>query len=259
MAAMLKLVLSICVLALFVNCTCKPDPAPPIVPTASAPASSTPPPPGSAPTSFANDDACANGTCARVTNLTPKATVVYIAFGADSTVLPSSPGWSFCTASANLNCSFPLGPDDTRILPLAGKYLNATFAFGAAPGCGTTKAEVNLNNPSWYDVVDVSLVDGYSVPIAIDYVDASGKKRFGPPNGPSGNETLLGVYPLGCDICVARQKPPCGIQPGTSGCKAGKQFAPSPACQYQGVTKGGGGYATVILMAGIPAAPSKPF
>lgn len=169
-----------------------------------------------------------------VTNETATAEVIYFAFGADSAVLPSA--WSFCTATARLNCQFTIGAHASQVLPTPG-YLNTTFAFGAQVSCGTTKAELNVNNPNWYDVADISLVDGYSNKIQIKVNDT----LLGPPVGKEGNEKVLGVYPLGCDICTARQHPPCGMTPGKSGCKLGPdQYHPDVPCQFQGSRRGGG-------------------
>lgn len=180
-----------------------------------------------------------------VKNATDKATVVYFAFGADSVVLPST--WSFCTATSSLNCSLHLKAGESRVLPTSGNYLNVTVSFDVPVGCGTTKAELNLNNPNWYDTVDVSLVDGYSNDILVDY----NGQRF-VVLGKDGNEKALGVFPYGCDICVARQSPPCGIAPGGKGCKAGTQYKPDVPCQYQG-TKGGA-TVSVVLVKPEPAA-----
>lgn len=177
-----------------------------------------------------------------VGNDTDGDTVVYIAFGANSIVLPAS--WSFCTATSNLTCNFALGAHQSKDLPLGGQFLNATMSFGAAVGCGSTKAEMTLNNPAWYDVADVSLVDGYSNRVAIDV----GGTKLGPPLGRDGNEKVFGLFPYGCDICVARQSPPCGIPAGGSGCKAGTQYAPDVPCQYQGAVMGGGSAVKVSLV-----------
>jgi hypothetical protein len=174
-------------------------------------------------------------------------TTVYVAFSADSKVTASD--WSFCTGSG-LTCSFPLAKNGTQPLSNpSGKYLNATFAFGSPVGCGATKAEVNVNNPAWYDILDVSLVDGYSNNIQIT-ATPTGKSaiQLGPPKGKTGNEKVYGVFPFGCDICVARQNPPCGISKGTDGCHAGTQYDPKPPCQYQGPTKGGGNLAIEIAL-----------
>ena len=111
-----------------------------------------------------------------------------------------------------------------------------------------------MNNPNWFNIADVSLVDGFSNLVAIDVKDSGGDRTLGPPFGPKGNEKVYGLFPLGCDICTARQNPPCGIKPGGDGCKAGTQYNPNPPCQWQGSVKGGGGAVTVRLLAGIPAA-----
>lgn len=199
-------------------------------------------------------------------NDTDSPTTVYVSFGSDSKVNAAS--WGLCgvpaDAGALLNCSFPLSAKTSLPMPLRGQYLNATIAFGAPVGCGSTKAELNLNNPSWYDVVDVSLVDGYSNRIRLDVappaLDGGVSSDAGVsiiPNGATGNESVPYVFPLACDICSGRQNPPCG-QPvdaaayagasdGGVGCHAGTQYAPVPPCQYQGLVKGGGSVVRVAL------------
>jgi len=181
-----------------------------------------------------------------VVNDTAVAATVYLAFGADSVVLPAA--FPFCQPPAALSCAFSLAAKSEQALPLAGQYLNVTMAFNAPVNCGSTKAEVNVNNPAWFDVLDVSLVDGFSngVEIQTGTVMLAAFTR-------DGNEKAFGVYPLGCDICVARQHPPCGQTPGRDGCKAGSQYAPAVPCQWQGTTKGGGTPVRVVLVAGVPA------
>jgi len=187
------------------------------------------------------------GTSVTVENATAKDTVVFLAFGSDSVVLPSS--WTFCPPSSTLTCSFPLKAKTKQALPTGGSYLNVTISFDSPVTCGTTKAEVNANNPSWYDVTDISLVDGFSNFIV---VDANGTKLF--TRGKSNNEKSFGVYPLGCDACTSRLKPPCGFPAGTTtGCKTGTQYKPDVPCQYQGPTKGGGGSIVVALVQPEPA------
>ena len=171
-------------------------------------------------------------------------TVVFVAFGADSAIT----SWPVCPPTSRLNCQFPLPRHSSVRLPLAGKYLNATLAVGAPPGCGTTKAELNLNNPKWFDTVDLSLVDGFNDPMGATVVDKGASKTLGPVLRATGNEKAFGVFPYGCDICTARQSPPCGISPGGPGCKAGTQYKPDVPCQYQGVTKGGGAVVTITVL-----------
>lgn len=191
--------------------------------------------------------ACADATLKSslsVVNSTRQNTVVYVSFGADSVVLP--PAWPVCKENGKLNCSFPLKAGATQSLPTIG-HLNATLAFGATVSCGSTKAELNINNPAWYDIMDISLVDGFSNKIKIMTRDAAGMHTFA-VNSKTGNEKAVGVFPFGCDICTARQNPPCGIGKGTDGCKAGTQYKPDVICQYQGPTKGGGSVVVVTLV-----------
>jgi len=187
------------------------------------------------------------GSTLAIANASSKPTQVFVAFGADSVVLPSS--WAICaSASQPLNCSFALAADTTQTLALAGKYLNATISFDAPVGCGSTKAELNVNNPKWFDVADISLVDGFNRDLRV----LLGAQQLGPTHGKDDNATAIGVFPLGCDICVARQSPPCGIAPsptpGSAGCKHGTQYAPDVPCQLQGAVKGGGSAVVVTLL-----------
>jgi len=176
----------------------------------------------------------------QVKNSTEVPTVVYVSFGADSAI--TADDWKLCEGSG-LTCSFKLGPSGESQYDL-DKYLNATIAFGGPVACGNTKAELNINNPKWYDVLDVSLVDGYSNKIKITANDTV----LGPPAGKDGNEKILGVFPYGCDICTGRQNPPCGIAPGGTGCKAGTQYDPKPPCQWKGSVMGGGTNVVVELV-----------
>ena len=194
-----------------------------------------------------NNGSPTDATSLSVTNNQTAGTTVYVAFGSDSKLGPAD--WSFCKGSG-LVCNFPLGATTTQAMPNPkGKYINATFAFGAAVGCGVTKAEVNINNPTWYDTLDVSMVDGYSNKIKIVATPTEGKAvTLGPPVGKTGNENVYGLFPYGCDVCTARQSPPCGISKGKTGCKAGSQYNPVPPCQFQGPKKGGGGQAIEIAL-----------
>ena len=185
----------------------------------------------------------------RTTNATSDNVAVVVAFGSGSVVGPST--WSFCTKLTPETCDFPLAANSTQDMPLGGRYLNATLSFDRTATCGATKAEVNVNNPSWYDIADVSLVDGYSNKIEITAIEPgadAGSVQLGPPVGRSGNERVFGVFPLGCDICVERQHPPCGMTPGKSGCKSGSQYKPDVPCQYQGSVLGGGTTFTISLV-----------
>lgn len=189
---------------------------------------------GCVPSPVPSTDGSAQLGSVGVENATKKNVTVYVAFGADSVVTPSS--WAVCGADGGLNCSFSLPAQTTMLLATGGQYLNATFSFNAPVACGVTKTELNLNNPKWYDTVDISLVDGFSNAVSLRYNEVT----LGPVTSATGNEKALGVYPAGCDLCVARSaQTPCGMTPGTDGCKSGSQYDPSVPCQYQGLDTGG--------------------
>lgn len=178
-----------------------------------------------------------------IQNKTDKDSVAHFAFGADSTVR----GWSFCKTESS-GCAAPILKHSSTELPLSGNYLNVTVSFDAPVGCGVTKAEINTNNPKWYSIADVSLVDGYSNRVQIsfqtnsisDAAPPADAAILGPPNGHHDNENVLGLFPYGCDICAGRSQPPCDIPLNNGkGCKAGTQYNPKPVCQFQGSVMGG--------------------
>lgn len=191
------------------------------------------PPPGAADASV---DA-SSGSIASVANLTATPTTVYVSFGANSKIGPAD--WPFCGDAGG--CSFPLAVGGAQPLPSFGRALNVTLSFDQAPGCGVTLAELNLNIPGWsQDTANISLVNGQSNDVQIFVSGPSGDASLGPTVDGS-NAGIFGVYPAGCDICVARQSPPCGIGPcGSSpndggqgcGCQAGSQYDPAVPCQY---------------------------
>lgn len=223
---------------LFVTLVACPSPCPP---------SPSPSPPEAAPVVTEGAPASSSGTSIAIKNPSPDAVTVAVAFGSDSQVT----GWSFCQQTTPLNCSFKLDGKSTRELPVDGGYLNATFAFNTSVGCGSTKAEINVNNPQWYNTVDISLVDGFSTPLTIAYKDPSGSRTFS-VSGKGANERAPAVFPLGCDTCVARTKPACGMSPGKDGCKGGSQFKPDVPCQFQGSTMSGHA-TTIAIILGAPA------
>jgi hypothetical protein len=181
-----------------------------------------------------------------VRNLTKSPTTVHVSFGAASVVLPGD--WKFCKKTADLNCHFVLNAESIQPLSTGGKHLNATFSFDAPVGCGVTKAEIDVDNPAWYNTMDVSLVDGYSNNVSIESEAEDGSIVIsGPPNGKTDNERTFGLFPYGCDICVERQKPSCGISKGKEGCKSGTQYNPDVPCQYQGPIMGGGQKIRIIF------------
>jgi hypothetical protein len=75
----------------------------------------------------------------------------------------------FCKVTGQLNCEFTLAANSSRDIPNPQvKYLNMALAFNAQVTCGSTKAEVLVNNPNWFDILDVSVVDGFNEKIQIN-------------------------------------------------------------------------------------------
>jgi len=203
---------------------------------------------------------------ARVENRTYSTVLVFASFGSDSVVGPQN--WPFCTALDAGGCSLSLGPDAGRDLPTDGEYLNVTLSFNQPPGCQVSLGELNIGNPDWAeDTANISLVNGWNADLEIDIGDGwsdVGMTRLGPTQGPLHNAGAFGVYPNGCDICVAKQSPPCGIQPcgspdgspASCGCKVGSQYDPKVPCQWSFAH---GLVATVALVGygGVPAMKKK--
>src|SRR4030095_9320272 len=122
----------------------------------------------------------------RITNRQETQAQVYINFAADSVLKPTDV--PFCKVTGSLNCEFTLAANSSRDIPNPqAKYLNMALAFNAPVTCGSTKAEVLVNNPNWFDVLDVSVVDGFNEKIQINLTPTSGSTtQLGPPVGKLG-------------------------------------------------------------------------
>jgi hypothetical protein len=140
----------------------------------------------------------------------------------------------FCKVTGPLNCEFTLGANSSLDIPNPqAKYLNMALAFNAQVACGSTKAEVLVNNPNWFDVLDVSVVDGFNEKIQINLTPTGGSMtQLGPPVGKLGNQKVFGVFPYGCTICAGIKNAPCG-DAGGGECKSGSESKPDVLCQYQ--------------------------
>jgi len=164
------------------------------------------------------------------------AAAVFINFGADSAINVTNLG-SFCDSQSTppLNCHLTLAANSSEELPNPDfKYVNLALAFNNAVTCGATKAEAIANNPNWYDIMDVSVVDGFNNKIEIDATEKGSTTPviLGPPAGMTGNQLLFGVFPFACTQCAAILNAPCGSN-GPGECHAGTESNPSPPCQYQ--------------------------
>ena len=122
---------------------------------------------------------------------------------------------SFCDAEGKtpLNCRFKIDGHGSREIPNPQhKKLVMSLAFNAPVACGSTKAEITVNNPAFCDNADVSVVDGFNERIQID-VDGRPMGqvvKLGPPLGKLGNQQVFGVFPFACTICAGIVNPPCG-------------------------------------------------
>jgi len=168
----------------------------------------------------------------RLTNQQNVPAEVYINFAPDSVLKPTD--LPFCTVTGPLNCHFTLAAHASQDVPNPGhKYLNMSLAFNAPVSCGSTKAEVAANNPNWYDVLDVSVVDGFNEKIQMNVTPTGGNvTQLGPPVGKLGNQKIFGVFPYGCTICAGIKNAPCG-DAGAGECKTGSESKPDVLCQYQ--------------------------
>jgi len=160
---------------------------------------------------------------------------VFINFASNSVINVTNLG-GFCDSQSigSLNCHHTLAANKSEDLPNPDfKYVNLALAFNHVVDCGATKAEVIANNPDWYDIMDVSVVDGFNNKIEIDATE-HGKMpvKLGPPAGMTGNQQLFGVFPFACTQCAAILNAPCGSN-GAGECHAGIESNPNPPCQYQ--------------------------
>ena len=157
----------------------------------------------------------------RITNKQSAPARVYINFAADSVLKPTD--LPFCEATGPLSCQFTLAANSSRdISNPQAKYLNMAFSFNAAVTCGSTKAEVLVNNPKWFDILDVSVVDGFNEKIQMNLTPAGGKVT----------QKVFGVFPYGCTICAGIKDAPCG-DAGKGECKLGTESKPDVLCQCQ--------------------------
>jgi len=168
----------------------------------------------------------------RITNQQGAAAEVYVNFAADSVLKPTD--LPFCRVTGQRSCQFTLAARSSQDFPNPqAKYLNMALAFNAPVTCGSTKAEVLVNNPKWFDILDVSVVDGFNEKVQINLTPTNGTPtQLGPPVGKLGNQKIFGVFPYACTICADIKNAPCG-DAGKGECKLGTESKPDVPCQYQ--------------------------
>jgi hypothetical protein len=184
---------------------------------------------------------------------------VYINFGADSAF--NSNDLSFCDPQTKtpLNCQFTMPALSPQAIPNpAFKYINMTVSFNQPVACGSTKAEMVVNNPNFCDVFDVSVVDGFNekIQLELDSRPVGQVVTLGPPVGQLGNQNVFGVFPFGCTICAGILNPPCG-DAGPRECHAGTESNPQPVCQFQ-VNQPNGDVQIILLPPSFSMPPPPP-
>lgn len=135
------------------------------------------------------------------------------------------PGW---TTSSDCNLlSHEITPSDTLVVnfdkPSQGA-VTVTVTLDTTTGCDVSQAELTLHdyyafNQTWHDGYDISLVNGFNYPVAINapYNTTADPYTPGQPirclpliqaTTQLGNSTNTGVFGLGNDQCCASCKPP---------------------------------------------------
>lgn len=185
----------------------------------------------------------ANGKTITVTNNTSQASLtIYMGFVGNTLAC-------YTKASFQSVCTFNTdNPWVCQMTVANGSSVNVNFnqscqvsvAFTAVNlpwgSCPTSLAEFTLNGAQG-DTLDVSLVNGLNYKININAVtpDGSSNPVINMNGAQAPYNTILGVYPPGCDICSGSQNPPTwpgcpGKQP-CNNCQSGTQYKPIPGCQ----------------------------
>jgi hypothetical protein len=141
-------------------------------------------------------------------------------------------------------CNFTLqgasaAPDNQKefVFKKADCHANISYAIGGDlpwTGCTTTQAEFTIYAESdGRDTIDISLVNGFSVPVGI--VSSEGT-TYGPVTSNQGYLDTEAVYPFGCSTCTGRV---------LSDCNQGGPCSSAANCQ---VTRDAGAAYTVNIL-----------
>jgi len=151
-------------------------------------------------------------------------TTVFVVFGADScikvedfTFTCTGEGNTTCMMTSNLNCKFTIDKGSKCTIPLENcGQSNFSFGIGGAPGCteppspfiAPTVFELNVYENNQMDTADISVVNGFTVPISAMMNDGT---ILGPVTSVGGtdNANNFGVFPVGCTTCDTRVGCPC--------------------------------------------------
>lgn len=166
-------------------------------------------------------------------------------------------------------CQFTLGASQSKTFPnIANTCISGNVTFGAYPSCpnpsfptGYTTAEFTLNPSAGAEDVDMSLVNGYNLPLTITMSGGGGWSVSNTNPAQAITEIVAkpvgqnignpGVYPENCTDCIRLVGSP--VCPG---------FSSNPTCQAtricdaQRAFSSNGGTVTITLQPSAPA-PAK--
>jgi len=181
------------------------------------------------------------GSTVSIKNRTTKAVRVYLGFNKESCYQTTD--FPFCTRDAGNSsvCSFDLASNASREVSISKDRCKASFVVTANKipwtGCAVTQAEFTIRdwwdfNKRYMDTYDISLINGFNVPMSI--IPVSGTS-VGPVQAATGNQKRAGVFPLACTTCTKRDNPPAACNVDVNDLRechaAGAQGTPQPLCQ----------------------------
>ena len=150
---------------------------------------------------------------------------------ADGTSIGVIKAWTECVWDDGIKgCSIPIGKGDAGVITVPNpeaKHLNITFSLDGWPSLNHTEFENNVNDPTNFSNVDISLADGFNYNAEIK---KDGVTIAGPTNGAHNNKDVTGVFPWGCSTCVGG----AGAVSPEGDCKDGTEDNPTPTvCQVR--------------------------
>lgn len=150
-------------------------------------------------------------------------------------------------------CSLTVPKGTSKTLNLHKGCINLSGGLDNEPmgPCPTTMFEINICPPDnrTYDHFDLSLVNGFNYSMQVSSSRGPATRQV---MKATGNHDAVGVYPLGCTMCIGKGSMPpawpscpgnsssCGAQCfNTNECKSGPDDKhPNAACDLQAATEG---------------------
>lgn len=167
---------------------------------------------------------------------------------------------NFCkvTGTNPYVCNFILqgasaAPDNQKefVFKKTDCHANISYAVGGDfpwTGCATTQAEFTIYAESdGRDTIDISLVNGFSVPVSI--VSSEGT-TYGPVTSNQGYLDTEAVYPFGCSTCTGRVSVDCnqgGPCSSAANCQVTKNAGATYTVNIQGQEEEAAGPVTMLV------------